>query len=225
MREPSDSSHHHCRHRSVFAHHTRKLRTGNYARSLAIALAVFMSIGLARGRMASPSAKLANAISSERLEDALRLFLEEWQFRHQSVNASSAVRDDDRDNEMQSDAPASERSREFTRDDHEQRVDINCTRCQKHGEARERRLAEIKAEILNKLGLKHAPNVTAKAVPMIPPLHHLLDRYGLNEADGSDELQQMAGDSPNGLMHSEHSDFEEFYMNTERSISFAQLRK
>ncbi|CAN7939558.1 unnamed protein product, partial [Ixodes hexagonus] len=61
----------------------------------------------------------------------------------------------------------------------------NCTRCSSQGESRLARLQAIKAQILSKLGMQRAPNVTRSAVPGIPPLHRLLDHYdaGLMQAD------------------------------------------
>ncbi|EEC01625.1 growth differentiation factor 11, gdf11, putative [Ixodes scapularis] len=61
----------------------------------------------------------------------------------------------------------------------------NCTRCASQGESRLARLQAIKAQILSKLGMQRAPNVTRSVLPGIPPLHRLLDRYdaGLMQAD------------------------------------------
>ncbi|KAI1292871.1 Growth/differentiation factor 8 [Halotydeus destructor] len=117
---------------------------------------------------------------------------------------------------------------------------VSCSRCMKHGEARQRRLAEVKAEILNKLGLTSAPNITGQQLPGIPPLHNLLDRYGIGESGddsgpaGEDDEpgDQMAGDMPTSsssghLRHltkaAEEEEAEEFYVNAERSFSFSQL--
>lgn len=99
----------------------------------------------------------------------------------------------------------------------------NCTRCVMHEEARSRRLESIKNDILNKLGFSSAPNITGKSLPRIPPLHHLLDRYGMMGDDphaaGSGYLDEQEAHS------SDNEDYEEFYVNAERSISFAQSRK
>ena len=101
-------------------------------------------------------------------------------------------------------------------------------------EARSRRLQEVKLEILHKLGLSQAPNVTIKDLPRIPPLQNLLgddisDDY-YNQEDDDDE--QMAADMPSSAPsyssaahHSSVPEFEDFYVNTEKSISFAKLRE
>ena len=106
----------------------------------------------------------------------------------------------------------------------------NCTRCQLHGDARMRRLEEIRGEILYKLGLKQAPNVTVRELRKLPPLHNILGRYGLlddEETDANDDRQsladpdRMAGDMP----RDEEPEFEDFYVNAEKSLSFAKNRK
>ncbi|XP_054164627.1 growth/differentiation factor 8-like [Oppia nitens] len=114
---------------------------------------------------------------------------------------------------------------------------VNCTRCVLHEEAKTRRLETIKVNILNKLGLKSAPNITGKPLPRIPPLHHLLDRYnmlgddprlltgqqlfnGFN-IDDNDQTIDKDGDN-DGIGGGGDDDYEEFFVNAERSISFAQ---
>jgi hypothetical protein len=104
----------------------------------------------------------------------------------------------------------------------------NCTRCVLHEEAKSRRLETIKVNILNKLGLKVAPNITGKSLPRIPPLHHLLDRYNMLGDDprvsGPQLLNSFIEDNDHTI-DKEEEDLEEFFVNAERSISFAQKRK
>lgn len=123
----------------------------------------------------------------------------------------------------------------------------NCSRCVLHGEARARRLEEVKADILHKLGLKEAPNVTLKELPNIPPLHNFLGRFpGIDPEDldssSSSNVQQVGGGTDDERMSSDmpansafserksssladYEDYEEFFMNTEKSISLARNRE
>lgn len=171
---------------------------------------------------------------------ALKQFMVEWEARHNGSSWSSGEETQSPEMQAQSGAPGPmkelDEAQTLALMERGQRDDLdvdgntlNCTRCMKHGDARERRLQEIKMDILNKLGLKQAPNVTSKALPRIPPLHHLLDRYGMvgeeSEPGASydeDSASQMAGDMP---FAEDEEEFEEFYVNAERSISFSQLRK
>lgn len=107
----------------------------------------------------------------------------------------------------------------------------NCSRCFMQTEARSRRLEEVKLEILHKLGLSQAPNVTIKDLPRIPPLQNLLgddmsDDYYHQEEN---EDEQMVGDMPASNTPTSHQsplhEFEDFYVNTEKSISFAKIRE
>lgn len=210
-----------------------------------------------------PSAVLSAALNADRLEEALEIFKQQWQLRHSASNVtsnstSSMVSDQDHDRlasyqktptsplPSATQPPLVRRKRdtdpsESDSDDSYDELNngLNCTSCTKHGEARDRRIMEIKNDILNKLGLKTAPNVTSKARSHIPPLHHLLDRYGMLSDDpragpldrdqNSEEDDQMAGDQPSSLpdsdSDSDKEDLEEFYVNAERYISFPQLRK
>ncbi|KAL3209036.1 hypothetical protein MRX96_009555 [Rhipicephalus microplus] len=91
------------------------------------------------------------------------------------------------------------------------RGEANCTRC---GGATSRavRLQAIKAQILSKLGLKRAPNVTRRALPGIPPLHRLLDRYdaGMMQADAPFEPGEQ------------YDDDDDFHVAAEKIITFGQ---
>ena len=102
---------------------------------------------------------------------------------------------------------------------------MNCTRCVVHEEARSRRLETIKADILNKLGFKTAPNITSKTLPRIPHLQHLFPGY--HAGMQSDDPQLLDPNDENSFIDktNQDNDFEEFYVNAQRSISFAELRK
>lgn len=79
-------------------------------------------------------------------------------------------------------------------------------------------LQAIKEEILSKLGMKHAPNTTGRALPKIPPLHHLLHIYEQQQG-----LSGMQGDEPvraTGSVEQEEED--DYHALTERVIAFAQ---
>ncbi|KAH7962729.1 hypothetical protein HPB52_017684 [Rhipicephalus sanguineus] len=89
----------------------------------------------------------------------------------------------------------------------------NCTRCGGATlQSRAVRLQAIKAQILSKLGMKRAPNVTRRALPGIPPLHRLLDRYdaGMMQADAPFEPGEQ------------YADDDDFHMAAEKIITFGQ---
>ena len=117
---------------------------------------------------------------------------------------------------------------DFDSDDEYTSQSGNCTRCVLHEEAKSRRLETIKVNILNKLGLKSAPNITGKALPRIPPLHHLLDRYNMLGDDprvSGPQLLHGFVEEQDHTVDRDEEDLEEFFVNAERSISFAQKRK
>jgi hypothetical protein len=114
----------------------------------------------------------------------------------------------------------------------------NCTRCSMQTEARSRRLEEVKMEILHKLGLSQAPNVTIKDLPRIPPLHNLLgddisddDDFDPNDMGSDPDYEQMSSDMPSFSSSATTSsssashEYEDFYVSTEKSISFAKPRE
>ena len=95
-------------------------------------------------------------------------------------------------------------------------IPSNCSSCIRREELRKRNLEVIKDQILIKLGMISAPNMTGRHPPRIPPLDHLLDRYG------------MQGDAPQkgfqtGPVLDEEDD--DFHARTEKVIAFAQARK
>lgn len=95
-------------------------------------------------------------------------------------------------------------------------IPSNCSTCARREELRRRSLEVIKDQILNKLGMQQAPNITGRLPPRIPPLDHLLDMYG------------MQGDAPGGPfqagpVYDEEED--DFHARTEKVIAFAQQRE
>ncbi|XP_023803132.1 growth/differentiation factor 11-like, partial [Cyanistes caeruleus] len=78
-------------------------------------------------------------------------------------------------------------------------------------QSKELRLESIKSQILSKLRLKEAPNITREVVkqllPKAPPLQQLLD------------LHDFQGDS---LQHEEYLEEDEYHATTETVISMAQ---
>ena len=95
-------------------------------------------------------------------------------------------------------------------------VASNCSTCIQREELRKRNLEVIKDQILSKLGMRTAPNMTGRLPPRIPPLNHLLDLYG------------MQGDAPQkgfqtGPVYDEEED--DFHARTEKVIAFGQPRK
>lgn len=88
-----------------------------------------------------------------------------------------------------------------------------CSACRIHEEIRALSLEVIKEQILNKLGLKQAPNITGRALPRIPPISKLMDMYGM-QADQPPE---------SGIAH--HEEFDEYAAKTESVFALAQPRK
>ncbi|XP_011494685.1 PREDICTED: growth/differentiation factor 8 isoform X2 [Ceratosolen solmsi marchali] len=86
----------------------------------------------------------------------------------------------------------------------------SCNACRMHEEIRAMSLEAIKEQILNKLGLKQAPNMTGRALPRIPPISKLMDMYG------------MQADQPlePGITH--HEEIDEFAAKTESVFAFPQ---
>ena len=82
-----------------------------------------------------------------------------------------------------------------------------------HEELRALSLEAIKEQILNKLGLKQAPNITGRALPKIPNMSKLIDMYGV-QADQPLEP---------GITH--HEEIDEFAAKTESVFALAQPRK
>ncbi|XP_014208297.1 growth/differentiation factor 8-like [Copidosoma floridanum] len=86
----------------------------------------------------------------------------------------------------------------------------SCNACRMHEEIRAMSLEAIKEQILNKLGLKQAPNMTGRALPRIPPISKLMDMYG------------MQADQPLEPGVTYHEELDEFAAKTESVFAFAQ---
>ncbi|KOX79213.1 Inhibin beta chain [Melipona quadrifasciata] len=87
-----------------------------------------------------------------------------------------------------------------------------CNACRMHEEIRALSLEAIKEQILNKLGLKQAPNMTGRALPRIPPISKLMDMYGM-QADQPQPLEP-------GISH--HEEIDEYAAKTESVFALAQ---
>ncbi|XP_074596890.1 growth/differentiation factor 8-like [Brevipalpus obovatus] len=103
----------------------------------------------------------------------------------------------------------------------------NCSSCMLREEARLRRLQDIQMDILNKLGLKQAPNVTHQpSIPAIPPLRDVLKQYQTDDSMGSgmfDGDEMMFGDQPmSDIVEDYDGNSESYLMDTSKAISLAQ---
>lgn len=85
-----------------------------------------------------------------------------------------------------------------------------CNACRMHEEIRALSLEAIKEQILNKLGLKQAPNMTGWAPPKIPPISKLMDMYG------------MQSDQPLEPGITYHDEVDEYAAKTESVFALAQ---
>ncbi|XP_046826886.1 growth/differentiation factor 8 [Vespa crabro] len=87
-----------------------------------------------------------------------------------------------------------------------------CNACKMHEKIRALSLEAIKEQILNKLGLKQAPNMTGRALPRIPPISKLMDMYGM-QADQPQPVEP-------GITH--HEEVDEYTAKTESVFALAQ---
>ncbi|GAB6028092.1 Growth/differentiation factor 11 [Chamberlinius hualienensis] len=92
----------------------------------------------------------------------------------------------------------------------------NCSRCPLLEETINVTKEAIKLQILSKLGLKVAPNITKRALPRIPPLDHLLDKYGMQSDMGTTQQNTFKP----GPVYEEAED--DYHAKMEKIISFAQ---
>lgn len=90
-----------------------------------------------------------------------------------------------------------------------------CNACRMHEEIRALSLKAIKDQILSKLGLKQAPNMTGRALPRIPPISKLMDMYGM-QADQPQPVEP-------GITH--HDEVDEYAAKTESVFALAQPRE
>lgn len=93
--------------------------------------------------------------------------------------------------------------------------DGGCNACRMHEEIRALSLEAIKEQILNRLGLKQAPNMTGRALPRIPPISKLLDMYGM-QADQPQSVEP-------GITY--HEQMDEYSAKTESVFALAHPRK
>lgn len=117
-------------------------------------------------------------------------------------------------------------------------IPSNCTSCIQREELRRRNLEVIKDQILSKLGMQRAPNMTGRLPPRIPPLDHLLDLYGMQgDAPPAGGHGRGSGHHNGGHHHHQQSDQafqtgpvydeeeDDFHARTEKVIAFSQHRK
>ncbi|KAI9559978.1 Growth/differentiation factor 8 [Daphnia sinensis] len=111
-------------------------------------------------------------------------------------------------------------------------IPSNCTSCIQREELRRRNLEVIKDQILSKLGMQRAPNMTGRLPPRIPPLDHLLDLYGMQgdappgrhsagHHHAHHQHQQSDQAFQTGPVYDEEDD--DFHARTEKVIAFSQL--
>lgn len=112
-------------------------------------------------------------------------------------------------------------------------IPSNCTSCIQREELRRRNLEVIKDQILSKLGMQRAPNMTGRLPPRIPPLDHLLDLYGMqgdappghgrgNHGNHGNHHHHQQSDQAfqTGPVYDEEED--DFHARTEKVIAFSQ---
>ena len=112
-------------------------------------------------------------------------------------------------------------------------IPSNCTSCIQREELRRRNLEVIKDQILSKLGMQRAPNMTGRLPPRIPPLDHLLDLYGMqgdappghrrgNHGNHGNHHHHQQSDQAfqTGPVYDEEDD--DFHARTEKVIAFSQ---
>lgn len=93
--------------------------------------------------------------------------------------------------------------------------DGGCNACRMHEEIRALSLEAIKEQILNRLGLKQAPNMTGRALPRIPPISKLMDMYGM-------QADQPQSQEPSITYHEQ---MDEYSAKTESVFALAHPRK
>ena len=169
---------------------------------------------------------LEDALKEKNLEDALKVFLEEWEHRR-------SVRSEDTDLVLNQ-AKSNLNLKDFNEleDSQKSRFKTNCSRCMLQEEAKLRRLEAIKSDILTKLGLKQAPNITARTLPNIPPLHKVLENFEKYSSELSDSKDDLYSPSfvMDQFMSNDHSalelkDNDDYYVNTAKAMSFATKRE
>ncbi|KAJ9574934.1 hypothetical protein L9F63_007900, partial [Diploptera punctata] len=101
-----------------------------------------------------------------------------------------------------------------------------CQSCMYREGLRNLSLQNIKEEILNKLGMKHAPNTTGRQLHRIPPIHQLLQIYqqhqqtlGFSGMQGDEPIRSTTSFKPGSVIQEEEDDY---HARTERVIAFAR---
>lgn len=90
----------------------------------------------------------------------------------------------------------------------------SCNACRMHEDIRALSLQAIKEQILSKLGLKQAPNMTGRPLPKIPPISRLLDLYGIQSDQPVDQIEPGVS--------TKHEEIDEYAARTENVIALAQ---
>lgn len=113
-------------------------------------------------------------------------------------------------------------------------VTIKCKLCALDEHAKTLRIETIKMNILSKLNMDRAPNVSLKMLPKIPPINSMLTRLSniLNDDSGTitslpKTVSKIVGNDYFGPLHDypgSSEDEDEFFVNAEKSIVFAQKR-
>jgi hypothetical protein len=93
-------------------------------------------------------------------------------------------------------------------------IPSNCSVCVSHEEIRRLSKQKIQEDILQKLGMRHAPNMTGRPKPKIPPLERLIENFGM-QGDQPDRFQ------PGESFHEE----DDFHAKTTMVIVVAQTSK
>lgn len=91
----------------------------------------------------------------------------------------------------------------------------SCGACKNREDLKNRSLEIIKLEVLQKLGLKLAPNITGKVLPQVP--QHLLAM--VKDLDGS---SQIMSDAPHTTAYSIMEEEDDYHAKTQKVLVFAQ---
>ncbi|KAH7643315.1 growth/differentiation factor 11-like protein [Dermatophagoides farinae] len=119
------------------------------------------------------------------------------------------------------------------------RMNRNCTSCLNDEHTRQLRIESIKMNILNKLNMERAPNVSIRLLPKIPPINSMLNRFSqmMNDqssssSDGTPKMMTKIlgindyfGPINNldfGTANVDDNDDDNEFVSTEKSIVFAQ---
>ncbi|XP_075680454.1 growth/differentiation factor 8-like [Dermatophagoides pteronyssinus] len=120
------------------------------------------------------------------------------------------------------------------------RLNRNCTTCLNDEQTRQLRIESIKLNILNKLNMERAPNVSIRSLPKIPPINSMLNHLSqmMNDQSSSPSTLNDLNDSPKimskildlndyfGPINHQNDDNqdEQEFISAEKSIVFAQQK-